>query len=138
VCIYLYIRIFEIAPEVHGMFRFAREFEVGSEEMYQSERFMRHATGVISTVDTAVSMLAPDLDPLLEVLHDLGQRHADYGALPAHYAVVGRALIDTLAKALGSKFTAEIRTAWARIYDIISTSMIEGAEEACVDSDDEQ
>lgn len=126
--------IFEIAPEVHGMFRFTRGFEVGSEELYKSERFMAHATGVIRTVDTAVSMLAPDLDPLVEVLHELGKKHAQYGALPAHYAVVGRALIDTLEKAMGDKFTNEVKTAWAHIYDILSSSMIEGAEEA-YDSD---
>ena len=91
---------------------------------------MEHATGVISTVNTAVNMLAPDLDPLVEILHDLGRKHAMYGALPAHYAVVGRALMDTLEKALGDKFTSEVKAAWARIYDIISTSMIEGAEDA--------
>lgn len=129
-----FLRIFEIAPEVLGMFRFTRDFEPGDEDMYQSERFMKHATGVISTVDTAVNLLAPDLDPLIEILHDLGQKHAQYGALPAHYAVVGRALIDTLEKALGDKFTAQVKTAWARIYDVLSTSMIEGAEEA-YDSD---
>ena len=113
------------------MFRFTREFEPGSEELFQSERFRKHAAGVISTVNTAVNMLAPDLDPLIEVLHELGKKHAQYGALPAHYAVVGRALIDTLQKVLGDKFTNEVKTAWARIYDVMSTSMIEGAEEAC-------
>jgi hemoglobin-like flavoprotein len=104
------------------MFRFTRDFELGSEELFQSERFKKHATGVINTVNTAVNMLAPDLDPLVEILHELGKKHAQYGALPAHYAVVGRALIDT--------FTNEVKTAWARIYDVLSTSMIEGAEEA--------
>ena len=112
------------------MFRFTRDFELGSEELFQSERFKKHATGVINTVNTAVSMLAPDLDPLVEILHELGKKHAQYGALPAHYAVVGRALIDTLQKVLGDKFTNEVKTAWARIYDVLSTSMIEGAEEA--------
>ena len=125
-----FIRIFELAPQVHGMFRFAKDFEPGSEELYQSERFMKHATGVISTVNTAVEMLGPDLDPLMDVLHELGKQHAQYGALPAHYAVVGRALIDTLQTAMGDKFTNEVKTAWARVYDILSTSMIEGAEEA--------
>jgi len=126
----LFRKIFEIAPQVHGMFRFTKDYEPGSEELYQSERFMKHASGVISTVDTAVSLLAPDLDPLIEVLHDLGTKHAQYGATPAHYAVVGRALIDTLQTAMGDRFTNEVKTAWARIYDILSSAMIEGAEEA--------
>lgn len=94
---------------------------------------MKHATGVIQTIDVAVSLLAPDLDPLIEILHDLGTKHAQYGALPAHYSVVGRSLMDTLEKLLKDKFTSEIKTAWARIYDIVSTTMIEGAEEAFED-----
>jgi hypothetical protein len=67
---------------VHSVLRLAKISAPGSEELYASERFMRHASGVISTVDTAVSLLAPDMDPLIEVLHDLGTKHA-------HYAVVG-------------------------------------------------
>ncbi len=112
------------------MFRFTRGFEPGSEELYKSKRFKKHVTGLISTVDTAVSLLGPDLDPLLEILHDLGKKHVKYGALPAHFDVVGRALIDALDKVLGEKFTSEVKTAWAWIYDIMSSSMIAGMEEA--------
>mmetsp|Transcript_14682 Transcript_14682/g.20973 ORF Transcript_14682/g.20973 Transcript_14682/m.20973 type:complete len:152 (+) Transcript_14682:142-597(+) len=124
----LFRKIFTLAPQVHGMFRFAKDFEPMSEELFASERFKRHARGVITTVDTAINMLGPDLDPLVSILEDLGKVHGQYGALPAHYAIVGRALIETLADVLQEMFTNELKTSWARVYDIVSMAMIEGAD----------
>jgi hemoglobin-like flavoprotein len=123
----LFRKIFTLAPQVHGMFRFAKNYEPMSEELFASRRFKDHARGVIATVNTAVSMLSPDLDPLVDILHKLGRTHAQYGALPAHYAVVGRALIETLQEVMGDKFTNEVKTWWARVYDLVSMAMIEGA-----------
>jgi hemoglobin-like flavoprotein len=124
----LFRKIFTLAPQVHGMFRFAKDFEPMSEELFASERFKEHARGVVITIGKAVSMLGPDLDPLVVILNELGRVHGKYGALPAHYAIVGRALIETLAEVLGDKFTNELKTSWARVYDIVSAAMIEGAE----------
>jgi hemoglobin-like flavoprotein len=124
----LFRKIFTLAPQVHGMFRFAKDFEPMSEELFASERFKGHARGVITTVDTAINMLGPDLDPLVSILEDLGKVHGQYGALPAHYAIVGRALIETLADVLQETFTNELKTSWARVYDIVSMAMIEGAD----------
>lgn len=95
--------------------------------MYESAKFKKHAAGVIRTVNTAVGMLSPDLAPLAEILKKLGKRHSGYGVLEPHYAVVGQALIETLATALGDEFTDEVKAAWVDVYDVISKSMIEGA-----------
>ena len=96
--------------------------------MYESPSFKKHAGSVISTVNTAVGMLGPDLAPLADVLKKLGKRHAGYGVLEPHYSVVGEALIDTLSTALQSAFTDEVKAAWLEIWGIISSTMIEGAE----------
>lgn len=93
---------------------------------------MKHASSVIATVDRAVPMLSPNVDPLIQVLQDLGTKHAQYGALPAHYGVVGLALIETLQATMGDKSTKEVETAWERIYDIISTAMIEAVKKDIV------
>ena len=114
------------------MFRFTQGFEFGSEELYKSERFVEHATGVIQTVDTAVSMLGPNVDALAEILYELGKKHTRYGAVPQHYVVVGQALLDTLETALRDNFTDEVKAAWAQLYNIVSTNMIKGAHEGFV------
>ena len=95
--------------------------------MYASSKFKKHAAGVISTVNTAVGMLGPDLAPLVDILKKLGKRHAGYGVLEPHYAVVGQALIETLEAALGDAFTDEVKAAWLDVYGVISSTMIEGA-----------
>jgi hemoglobin-like flavoprotein len=38
---------------------------------------------------------------------DLGKRHVKYGVLPAHYDVVGQALLATLESGLGAEWTEQ-------------------------------
>ncbi len=81
-----------------------------SDSLFADPKFKKHATGVVSTVDTAVGMLENDLDPLVEILKKLGRKHKVYGVLPPHYDVVGQALVETLAAAMGDEFTEDVGT----------------------------
>jgi hypothetical protein len=76
----------------------------------------------MSTVGVAVDKL-DDLDTLIPVLQALGAKHVKYGVLPAHYDIVGQALLDTLALGLGDAFTPALKAAWAEIYGVVSTTM---------------
>ena len=111
-------RIFELAPEALSMFSFSNETDV-----YESPKLKAHALKVMNTVGVAVGMLN-DVPKLLPILADLGKKHVSYGVLPAHYDVIGQALLDTLALGLGDTFTPALKAAWAEIYGIISTTMI--------------
>ena len=97
------------------------------EAMFALPAFKKHAAGVISTVNTAIGMLEPNLDGLVEVLKNLGRKHKVYGVLEAHYPIVGEALIGTLSDALGDNFTPDIKAAWVELYGVISSTMIAGA-----------
>lgn len=66
-----------------------------------------HGLKVMQTVDVAVKGLA-DLDKLVPVLQGLGKQHVPYGVLPAHYEVVGQALIATLTAGLGAEWTSKV------------------------------
>ena len=96
-----------------------------SDSLFADPKFKKHAAAVVGTVDTAVGMLGPDLSPLVEILKKLGRKHKVYGVKEEHYDVVGQALIETLAAALGDAFTEEIKVAWVEIYGVISSNMIE-------------
>ena len=85
--------------------------------------YRKHAAKVVGTVDKAVGMLKK-LDKLIPVLVNLGKKHVGYGVEPAHYDVVGEALLATLSDALGDGYTTEVHEAWAAVYDIIKTTMI--------------
>ena len=98
-----------------------------SDSLFADPKFKKHAAGVISTVDAAVGMLDKDLEPLIGILKKLGRKHKVYGVLPPHYDVVGQALVETLAAAMGLAFTEEVKNAWIQVYGIISSTMMEGA-----------
>jgi len=116
-------RIFEIAPQALALFSFKDE---PADKLYESPILKAHAIKVMKTVGVAVSML-DDLENLLPVLEGLGKKHVAYGVIPAHYGIVGQALLDTLALGLGDAFTPELKDAWSEIYGVVSSTMIKGS-----------
>mmetsp|Transcript_22283 Transcript_22283/g.32565 ORF Transcript_22283/g.32565 Transcript_22283/m.32565 type:complete len:151 (+) Transcript_22283:46-498(+) len=123
----LFKNIFTIAPEMYPLFSFSKDHEIMSDSLFSDPKFKKHAAGVVGTVDAAVGMLGPDLSPLVEILKKLGRKHKNYKVKEEHYAIIGQALIATLAAAMADAFTDEVKAAWVEIYGVISSTMIEGA-----------
>ena len=122
-----FARIFDIAPGAVELFASFRD--VPEESRYESPAFVRHARAVMTAVDVAVKGLR-DLDALAPALENLGARHVGYGVAEAHYDVVGRALLETLASALGDDaWTPAAREAWTATWEVVKTTMIRGARE---------
>jgi L-arabinose isomerase len=109
------------------LFNFTVGYAEDDDALYENSDFLEHARTVVRMLDATVNMLGPDLQPVIDTLEDLGQRHVAYGVLPAHYAVVGEALLSTLEAALGDAWTATVREGWSGIYSFISSTMIRGA-----------
>lgn len=106
-----YARLFELAPEVRVLFK--------GDMVEQGQKLMAMLGSVTRQLNK--------LDDLVPVAQRLAERHVAYGAQPAHYAVVGKALIDTLDKGLGADFTPEVRLAWETAYGTLSTLMMAAA-----------
>jgi|JI10StandDraft_1071094.scaffolds.fasta_scaffold1585121_1 hemoglobin-like flavoprotein len=66
-------------------------------------------------------------EAIQERLEQLAIRHVGYGALPEHYAVVGRALMRMLAKVLEEDFTPDAVEAWSAAYAHLSGVMLAAA-----------
>jgi len=81
-----------------------------------------------AAIDLVVANL-DDLEEILPVVRGLGQRHVGYGAKPAHYEVVGMALLQTLETGLGDAFTPEACEAWGAAFGLLSSVMIEAAND---------
>lgn len=64
-----------------------------------------------------------DLPALLPAVQALGRRHAGYGVHDRHYATVGQALLDTLARGLGADWTPALAQAWAAVYGALAGAM---------------
>ncbi|MBA4055933.1 MAG: hypothetical protein C0490_14560, partial [Marivirga sp.] len=81
------------------------------------------ARKLMSMVTLIVTKLQK-LDDIMNEIKLLAQRHAQYGAEPEHYLVVGECLLWTLEKGLGEKWNGETRQAWVTVYSTLSGAMI--------------
>jgi nitric oxide dioxygenase len=103
-----YDRLFEVAPQVKPMFK---------GDMAEQRRKLM---AMLSTVVGGLSKL----ETILPAASALAVRHVTYGAQPAHYPVVGSALLWTLEKGLGEAWTPDVAGAWAEAYGTLSGYMI--------------
>ena len=103
-----YGRLFEMAPQARAMF---------------PDDMTGQRAKLMSTLALVVNGLA-DLPTILPAASALAKRHVGYGAQPAHYPVVGEALLWTLEKGLGGAWTPQVAAAWTQAYTTLSTFMI--------------
>jgi len=109
-----YERIFTMAPEARALF--------GDDIALQASRTM-------AALRTAVEGLG-NIDAVAPFLVRLGARHVRYGVVPAHFDLIGEALLWTLEQGLGEAFTPEVHDAWAAAFGVIASAMLTGMEQA--------
>lgn len=109
-----YARLFELAPQVRPLFT--------GDMAEQGRKLMAMLAMVVNGLTR--------LDTIVPAAQKLGQRHVAYGAEPAHYPVVGQALLDTLERGLGAAFTPDVKAAWSEAYALLSGVMIEAQQQA--------
>lgn len=83
----------------------------------------------IKLVDMLSSIIM-SLDQIESVSSDIvamAKRHTGYGVKPAHYDMVGSALIWTLQKGLGAEWNQEVESAWNSCYQSLADTMIQNS-----------
>jgi hemoglobin-like flavoprotein len=68
------------------------------------------------------------LDELTDIIAEMAQRHVQYGVRPAHYKLVGAALLWTLEQGLGNDWTSAVKEAWIKCYTSLADIMINASE----------
>jgi nitric oxide dioxygenase len=109
-----YDRLFEIAPEMQRLFPADME---------------QQGTKMMSMLGAIVARIH-DHAALVPLVTDLARRHVGYGAVPAHYDLVGQALLWTLDQRLGAGLTGPVREAWVKAYGALAAVMVEAAGQA--------
>lgn len=109
-----YNRLFETDPSTRPLFGHA---DMGA----QGEKLMATLAVVVQGL-TKPEMVIP-------AAQALARRHVGYGVTAAQYATVGAALLWTLEKGLGEAFTPEVKEAWTAAYTLLSTVMLEAAQD---------
>ena len=103
-----YSKLFFDNPELRKM------FPADMESQY------RKLMDMLNTIVTRLEKI----DELKGDIVAMAKRHEGYGVKPQHYNLVGRALLWTLQKGLGTEWTDEVRSAWVNCYAILSGTMI--------------
>jgi hemoglobin-like flavoprotein len=107
-----YARLFAAAPAVRPLF-------AGTDLARQKQMLL----GALVLLRKSLR----DLDAVVPKLRELGARHVAYGAEPEHYAVVGEALIASMAEIAGDAWRVEYEQAWATAYAVVAGAMLDGA-----------
>lgn len=103
-----YTRLFYENPELRKLF---------SQDM---EAQYKKLIDMLNTIITRLEKL----DELKGDIVQMAKRHVNYGVMPEHYNMVGKALLWTLQKTLGAGWNAELRAAWVNCYAVLSGTMI--------------
>jgi hemoglobin-like flavoprotein len=106
-----YDRLFAVAPQVRSLFP--------NDLTEQRRKLMATLAVVVNALDK--------LETVLPAASALAKRHVSYGAQPAHYPVVGEALLWTLQRGLGDTWTDDVAAAWTAAYTTLSNFMISEA-----------
>ena len=102
-----YARLFEENPATRAMF---------PSEMSEQKKKLLDAVALV-----AKSVRKPDA--VRPALASLGKRHAEIGAVRAHYDVVGGVLLQTMAEMAGDAWTPEVENAWKALYGWVAGVM---------------
>lgn len=74
---------------------------------------------------TSIIMNLDHLESVSEEIIAMSNRHTGYGVKPAHYEMVGSALLWTLQKGLGAEWSNDIENAWIACYQSLADTMIQ-------------
>jgi hemoglobin-like flavoprotein len=125
-----YRRLFELQPVYRKLF---------PDDMVAQKRKLMAALGFIvkasDWTEESWQQEVPKDDDLFLVVLALGRRHALLYKVPEEaYPTVGDALMWALNMGLGQAFTAEARAAWAKLYALLSATMLMGARQGAAEA----
>lgn len=103
----MYERLFSEHPEVEHLFSGAAPG--------QAERLAGAVLAYAENID--------NVDALVPVVRDIGAKHVAAGVEPAHYAVVGEALLGAMVDVLGELDSA-VLDAWGEAYGFLADIFI--------------
>jgi hemoglobin-like flavoprotein len=103
-----YDRLFETAPAVKPLFH---------GDMAEQRRKL------MATLAVVVGGLG-NIETVLPAASALAKRHVGWGVKPEHYDSVGAALLWTLERGLGERWSSELSAAWSAAYGTLSSFMI--------------
>ena len=90
--------------------------------LFSKTDFQAQSKRLLSAIGEIISSLS-DVDTLVSILEDLGQRHVNYNVKPKHFAILQKSWFFMLEEALGFEFGETERAAWVNVWLFMSHVM---------------
>lgn len=103
-----YDKLFKVAPNLRSLFKSSLE---------------EQARKLLDTLEAVIRNLESPKENAV-MLDELGQRHVAFGALPEHYELVTKLLVESMAEVLGPDADRDTLVEWERAMLLISQRMI--------------
>jgi hemoglobin-like flavoprotein len=102
-----YMKLSELDPGLRGLF--------DADLHDSSRRFVQLLDATVRGLDRA--------DVLMGAVREVGIRNPAFGTSDRHHGTVAAALLWTLAKALRRDFTPAVKTAWIKVFGVLSQTL---------------
>lgn len=112
-----YAKLFAAAPQVRSLFK--------ADVQAQAGKLMAALDMVVKNFEQPRENAA--------MLAELGRRHVGYGAVPEHYDLVVRLLVESMGEVLGEKATTADLEEWRTALKLIARQMIQGAKQVVIE-----
>jgi nitric oxide dioxygenase len=106
-----YATLFKRAPNLHPVFT--------SDLRRDGRKLVVMLTLALNSLESRTTILG--------IVEALARRHGHLGIKPAHFAVVGQALLETLARRLGPDFSDDASETWRDAYVAFSETLMAAA-----------
>jgi hemoglobin-like flavoprotein len=110
-----------LMPEVAGALFYEHLFTINPDFRALFKHDMRVQGMKLMTMLAVI--VYDDPGDVLQVVRDMGQRHAAYGVKNLDYDALGESLLWMLEQLLGEAFTPDVRNAWAVCYGELARQM---------------
>ncbi|XP_046389351.1 cytoglobin-2-like, partial [Ischnura elegans] len=117
-----YNMLFETHPDVQEVFMSFQGIEL--EELKHSKQLRSHALRVMGFVQKTVARLH-EPEKLDVLLRELGKKHHGYSAKQEYIDLIGPQFIQAIKPSLEDKWSPELHTAWAKLFEYMSSVMKE-------------
>jgi hemoglobin-like flavoprotein len=106
-----YEELFAIDPSLRSMFK--------GDMREQKKKLLTTLALVVRSLHEPEKIIKP--------VQTLAVKHLDYGVKPEHYTAVGNALLRTLKKGLGDRYTPDVHNAWVAAFRTLANVMKDAA-----------
>ncbi|XP_061197811.1 uncharacterized protein LOC133205933 isoform X1 [Saccostrea echinata] len=125
----MFMNLFQTHPEVQDAFLPFQQ--LAKEDMEHSAILRSHALRVMGTVDKCLARIRTP-EKLQNLMHELGERHANYSARQEFIDLVGSQFVYAIKPHLEDCWSKELEEAWLQLFRVMSFHMKKGMRESNV------